>query len=117
MLTDVREYIDRLQISGHSISDDHDDPVLLDPAGKAVDTWRENYPYDQRLDRADYDEQKYPLQVKLLKLQKWTLDTDRKQVILFEAATRPVRAARSSASLSTSTRGSADARVEQAVHA
>jgi polyphosphate kinase 2 (PPK2 family) len=41
-------------------------------------------PYDERLDRADYEEQMYLLQVGLLKLQKWTLDTERKQVILFE---------------------------------
>jgi polyphosphate kinase len=84
VLTDVREYIDSLHVSGHSISDDHDDPVLLDPDGKAVDTWRENYPYEQRLDRAEYEEQKYLLQVELLKLQHWTLETGRKQVILFE---------------------------------
>lgn len=59
MLHDVRAYIDRLGIDGHTIGDDHDDdPVLIDPHGKAVDTWRENYPYDERLPRAEYDEQK-----------------------------------------------------------
>src|SRR5690349_1945124 len=45
MLQDVRQYIDRLQIEsfdGYSIGEDHDDdPVLIDPAGRAVDTWRE----------------------------------------------------------------------------
>ena len=46
MLRDVREYIDRLQIEGYTIGEDHDDdPVLIDPEGRAVDTWRENYPY------------------------------------------------------------------------
>ncbi len=50
MLRNVREYIDRLQIDGHTIGEDHDDdPVLMDPDGRAVDTWRENYPYEQRL--------------------------------------------------------------------
>ena len=59
MLTDVREYIDRLQIEGHSISEDYDDdPFLVDPHGRAVDTWRENYPYDERMNREEYDEQK-----------------------------------------------------------
>jgi polyphosphate kinase len=49
MLDDVREYIDRLHIEGHSIGEDHDDdPVLIDPFGAAVDTWRENYPFDER---------------------------------------------------------------------
>ena len=47
-----REYIDNLITEGHTIGEDHDDdPVLLDPAGKAVDTWRENYPYTERIAR------------------------------------------------------------------
>ena len=47
---DVREYIDRLHIDGHTIGEDHDDdPILIDPDGRAVDTWRENYPYDERM--------------------------------------------------------------------
>ena len=34
------------------IDDDHDgDPVLLRPDGTPVDTWRENYPYQDRLPR------------------------------------------------------------------
>ncbi len=80
----MREFIDRLHIEGHTVSDDHDDPILIDPAGKAVDTWRENYPYHERLDRDEYEEQKYLLQIELLKLQNWTLDTGDRQVILFE---------------------------------
>lgn len=85
MLEDVRQYIDRLQIDGHTVGEDHDDdPVLLDPAGRAVDTWRENYPYDERLDRTTYDEEKYLLQVELLKLQSWTVRTGTKHVLLFE---------------------------------
>ena len=85
MILNVREYIDRLHIDGHSLGEDHDDdPVLLDPAGQAVDTWRENYPYDERLDRDVYDEQKYLLQVELLKFQNWTADVGGKHVLLFE---------------------------------
>jgi polyphosphate kinase 2 len=85
VLTDVREYIDRLQIAGHRIGADYDDdPELLDADGRAVDTWRENYPYDERLRREDYDEQKYLLQVELLKFQNWTKETDGKHVIVFE---------------------------------
>ncbi|WP_426241394.1 polyphosphate kinase 2 [Nocardioides sp. LHG3406-4] len=85
MLQNVREYIDKLHIDGHSLGDDHDDdPVLIDAAGQAVDTWRENYPYDERLDRTVYDEQKYLLQVELLKFQRWTEDTGSKHVLLFE---------------------------------
>ncbi|MCW2817457.1 MAG: polyphosphate kinase [Marmoricola sp.] len=85
MLLNVREYIDRLHIDGHTLGEDHDDdPVLLDPAGEAVDTWRENYPYDERLDPGVYDEAKYRLQVELLKFQNWTADTGGKHVLLFE---------------------------------
>ena len=57
MLRDVRQYIDWLHIEGHSVGEDHDDdPILLDPDGRAVDTWRENYPYDERMSREEYDE-------------------------------------------------------------
>jgi len=85
MFDNVREYIDRLHIEGHSLGEDYDDdPVLLDADGQAVDTWRENYPYGERLDRDTYEEQKYQLQVELLKFQNWTLDTNRKHVLLFE---------------------------------
>ena len=85
MLTDVREYIDRLQIEGHTIGEDHDDdPILIDPAGRAVDTWRENYPYDERLSVEEYDEQKYLLQVELLKFQTWQQATGARHVLLFE---------------------------------
>ena len=70
VLKDVREYIDRLHIDGHTVDEDYDDdPILIDPYGKAVDTWRENYPYEQRLSREEYDAEKYALQVELLKLQ------------------------------------------------
>ena len=85
MLKDFREYIDRLHIDGHTIGEDHDDdPVLIDPDGRAVDTWRENYPYEQRLSREQYDAEKYALQVELLKFQNWAEDTGTRHVILFE---------------------------------
>jgi len=49
-----------------------------------VETWREDYPYDERLDRDSYEQQKYQLQIELLKFQYWAQDTDTKHVILFE---------------------------------
>ena len=52
--------------------------------GRAVDTWRENYPYDERMSREEYDEQKYLLQVELLKFQRWADDSETKHVLLFE---------------------------------
>ena len=85
MLLDVREYIDRLHIDGHTIGDDHDDdPILIDQHGRAVDTWRENFPYDERMPREEYDEVKYLLQVELLKFQSWASSTGTKHVLLFE---------------------------------
>ena len=85
MLRDVREYIDKLHIDGHTVGEDHDDdPILIDPEGRAVDTWRENYPYDQRMARDEYDEVKYLLQVELLKFQTWAADSGTKHVLLFE---------------------------------
>ena len=85
VITDLRAYVDALQIDGHTLGEGHDDdPILLDAQGRAVDTWRENYPYDHRLDRAEYEEQKYLLQVELLKFQNWSTETDGKHVIVFE---------------------------------
>ena len=50
----------------------------------AVD-WRDGgYPYKNLMRRASYEEQKYQLQVELLKLQAWTKETGQRVVILFE---------------------------------
>jgi polyphosphate kinase len=85
MLHDFREYIDQLEIEGYGIGEDHDDdPELIDPEGRAVDTWRENYPYDERMPREEYDEAKYLLQVELLKFQTWATETQTNHLILFE---------------------------------
>jgi polyphosphate kinase len=66
------------------LDDDDDDPVLLKADGEMVDTWRENYPYDARMDRADYEREKRLLQIELLKLQNWIKANDKRLVILFE---------------------------------
>jgi polyphosphate kinase 2 len=85
MLHDVRDYIDRLKIDGHTIGEDYDDdPVLIDPQGRAVDTWREDYPYQERMPREEYEAQKYALQVELLKLQNHQIETGARHVLLFE---------------------------------
>ncbi|MFC4059931.1 polyphosphate kinase 2 [Planomonospora corallina] len=64
--------------------DDDDDPVLLRKDGRPVDTWREHYPYDERMSRDEYDRIKRLLQIELLKLQYWIKDTGGRLVILFE---------------------------------
>ncbi|MFG1689060.1 polyphosphate kinase 2 [Nonomuraea sp. NPDC049269] len=63
---------------------DDDDPVLLRPDGSRVDTWREHYPYPERMPREDYDHDKRLLQIELLKLQYWVKDTGQRLVVLFE---------------------------------
>ncbi|MGN9809061.1 polyphosphate kinase 2 [Micromonospora sp. BQ11] len=69
----------------YRVLDGHDDdPILLNPDGSPVDTWREDYPYDERMDRDEYDQQKRLLQIELLKLQEWVRDTGERLVVLFE---------------------------------
>jgi len=69
---------------GMHVLDDEDEPLLLKSDGTPVDTWREDYPYDSRLDRADYDHEKRLLQIELLKLQKWLKGTGGRLVVLCE---------------------------------
>jgi polyphosphate kinase 2 len=63
---------------------DEDDPVLRRADGSLVDTWREEYPYAERMTREEYDHEKRGLQVELLKLQYWVQDSGRRIVIIFE---------------------------------
>jgi len=81
----LREYIDTLSHEGYSVRDDHgDDPTLITPDGRAVETWREDYPYDTLMSRNDYEVEKYLLQIELLKFQYWAQDNGEKHVIVFE---------------------------------
>ncbi|WP_155341002.1 polyphosphate kinase 2 [Acrocarpospora corrugata] len=64
--------------------DDDDDPVLVRADGRPVDTWREHYPYHDRMDRPRYDRDKRLLQIELLKLQYWVKRSRARVVILFE---------------------------------
>jgi polyphosphate kinase 2 len=61
-----------------------DDPILLGPDGHPIDTWREGYPYDERMSRREYEHTKRALQIELLKLQTWVKDTGQKLVLVFE---------------------------------
>ena len=70
---------------GYTVDDrDDDDPVLLDQDGKHIDTWRERYPYDQRMPRDEYERLKRRLQIELLKLQQHGKRTGSRHVIVFE---------------------------------
>ncbi|OKI98384.1 polyphosphate kinase [Streptomyces sp. CB02058] len=59
-------------------------PILLDEAGRPIRTWRENYPYDRKIRRKEYERIKRILQIELLKLQRWTKDTGARVVVVCE---------------------------------
>ncbi|HBF84292.1 MAG TPA: polyphosphate kinase 2, partial [Streptomyces sp.] len=59
-------------------------PILLDEAGRAIKTWRENYPYDRKVRRKEYERGKRVLQIEMLKLQRWTKDTGARVVVVCE---------------------------------
>ncbi len=72
-------------LAGLTVEDnDDDDPVLLWADGTPVDTWREDYPYGERMTREYYDREKRLLQIELVKLQNWVKDTGQRIVIIFE---------------------------------
>jgi polyphosphate kinase len=81
-MADLGAHLDQLTLEADN--EDLDDPILVGPDGMRVDTWRENYPYDDRLDRPDYEWQKRILQVELLKMQEWVQDTGQRVAVLFE---------------------------------
>ncbi|MCV7576737.1 polyphosphate kinase 2 [Micrococcus luteus] len=81
----LREFIDKLRDGGYTVSDGHtNDPDLIDPQGSAVETWKEDYPYETRMTREEYELEKYRLQIELLKLQYWGEDTGQRHIIVFE---------------------------------
>jgi polyphosphate kinase 2 len=79
--TDLSQHLDELLLDE---TDDDDEPVLRWKDGRLVDTWREGYPYRERMPRPEYEVVKRLLQIELLKLQNWVKDTGQRVVILFE---------------------------------
>ncbi len=79
--------VEQLVAQGLSVTgtfDEVDDPVLIGADGAPVETWREDYPYTERMTRHEYDVTKRLLQIELLKAQAWVKDTGQRLVILFE---------------------------------
>ncbi|NRB70869.1 MAG: polyphosphate kinase 2 [Xanthomonadales bacterium] len=64
--------------------DEVDDPVLIGPDGLPVESWREGYPYSDKLKRKAYNQEKRLLQVELLKAQEWICSSGQRVVVLFE---------------------------------
>ncbi|MFJ8945097.1 polyphosphate kinase 2 [Streptomyces sp. NPDC102395] len=72
-------------LSGLSVDDRRpEQPVLLDSSGAPIRTWQENYPYDHKIERAEYERTKRFLQIELLKLQSWVKDTGARLVVICE---------------------------------
>ena len=94
-VVDLSDIIDALQdlsaeelvahgLSADSTWDEIDDPVLLGPNGLPIETWREGYPYSERMGRSEYETTKRLLQIELLKAQAWIRETGQKLVVVFE---------------------------------
>jgi polyphosphate kinase len=89
-LGDGGELIDLTQWRLNELPDENsdedwdDDRELFGPDGRRVETWREGYPYPERMQRREYEIDKRRLQIELLKLQGWVKDTGQKLVVVFE---------------------------------
>ena len=60
------------------------EPDLVNAQGHRLETWREEFPYPDRMTRPDYDRVKRAQQIELLKLQSWIKATGQRVVIVFE---------------------------------
>ncbi len=61
-----------------------DDPLNIAPDVRARYFREDIYPYAERMRRKEYETQKLPLQVELVKLQNWIRDAGERVIILFE---------------------------------
>ena len=82
----LQRLVDLRDTTQFTVNDDNDDdPVLLTlPERNVVDTWRQDYPYDERMSRREYEVTKRRLQIELLKLQKWSKQTGQRHLLVFE---------------------------------
>ncbi|MEV7591872.1 polyphosphate kinase 2 [Streptomyces sp. NPDC089922] len=72
-------------LAGLSVDDRRpEQPVLLDATGAPIRTWRENYPYDRKVRRREYERTKRILQIELLKLQHWVREAGVRLVVVCE---------------------------------
>jgi polyphosphate kinase 2 len=72
-------------LPGLSVAEFGDDEVLLLGAdGREIATWRQDYPYGERMSREEYECTKRSLQIELLKMQSWVKDSGQRVVVLFE---------------------------------
>ena len=76
---------DDLQVLREVLRQRGDSAGKGNPDEELAKDWREGgYPYKNLMRRSTYEQQKYQLQVELLKLQAWVKETGQRVVILFE---------------------------------
>jgi polyphosphate kinase 2 len=78
LLDDLAAYL------GYRIRPGKKGPELVQRDGKVAETWRQDFPYDERLGRKKYEKAKRALQIELLKLQHHVKATGGRLVIAFE---------------------------------
>jgi polyphosphate kinase 2 len=85
-LREALQKVDLLDsLGGLSVRElDEDEAVLLGSDGREIITWKQDYPYAERMSREEYERIKRPLQIELLKMQSWIKDTGQRVVVLFE---------------------------------
>ena len=85
LMTQLEELKERYGNEEFTVEElDDDDPILRGVDGTIVDTWRESYPYAERMSTDEYELEKRLLQIELLKMQKWIKASGSRQVLVFE---------------------------------
>jgi polyphosphate kinase 2 len=60
-------------------------PQLLEAVGPGAEaTWREGYPYEEKMGRKEYERLKRSLQIEMLKMQGWVRSTGSRVALVFE---------------------------------
>jgi polyphosphate kinase 2 len=85
-LTEQLQYLkDRFGAEDFLVEElEDDDPILRAVDGTVIDTWREAYPYAERITADVYEHEKRLLQIELLKMQNWIKTNGERLVIAFE---------------------------------
>jgi polyphosphate kinase 2 len=71
-------------LAQYVVDNTDEEPYLRWRSGEPVETWREGYPYPERMWRDQYEPLKRSLQIELLKLQNWIKESGERLLILFE---------------------------------
>lgn len=80
-----RDEVESSLLDGLTVDESRpEQPILLDMSGQPISTWRENYPYKDRVRRKPYERRKRVLQIELLKMQRWVRETGARVVVVCE---------------------------------